>query len=434
MSNKFTSTIKGATLLLVSVSIVSKGFGFIREVLVANFFGAGREYDIYLVGAVLPLTINNIGYYIAQNYFIPKYNSLKSEAKGTEVIFTSGIFWVSVISFFVLAALLFVASGLIVQLYLGSEGDIDGYGITIFRLLLITLPLNAGFSVLTGYLNSEFRYAYPAYSLLISGVVQALIILLFNKQLGIYVIPAALIGGYLLQLFYLYLHTTGKINFNLNIDLNFLKSTIFGSFILFIIIIEALNQLYVLFDRYYYNQIEEGGIASLSYAATVFQMPIAIISFGLATVIFPKISDAFSRKDYPLLKKYYWKSLGYNLLIYIPILIILFYFGEFIITMFFERGRFSAFNTLQTYRVFQIYSLSLVFYSSFAIINKMIFSMNLVKQLLYISVISLLLKIILNDLLVGSYNQYGLAVSTSVTYTFMTISGFILVNRKLNSL
>jgi putative peptidoglycan lipid II flippase len=431
MSNKFFSTLKGATLLLISVTLISKGFGFIREVLVANYFGAGKEYDIYLVGAVLPLTINNIVFYISQNYFIPRYNSLKAEYRGSEAAFTSGIFWFSVISFSVAAVLLFLFSDSIIKYYLGSEGDIAGYGIAIFRILLISLPLNAGFSILTSYLYSEFRYTYPAFSMLISGILQALVIFLFNKQLGIYVIPAAIMGGYFIQLLYLYFYTTGRVNLR-NMDVSFLRNTFAGPFIFFIIFIEAFNHLYVIFDRYYYNFVEEGGIASLSYASIVFQMPISIISFGLATVLFPKISEAFSKKDYTGLRNYYKKSLIYNILIYIPVVIILFFFGEFIVRIVFERGRFSGFNTLQTFRVLQILSISLIFFSSYAIINKIIFSMNLVKQLFYISVISLFIKILLNILLVQKYQQYGLAASSSVTYIFMSISGFLLVQKKLS--
>ena len=53
---KFTSTVAGASILLTSMGLLSRGLGMIREMVFASSFGLGEEFDIYLVGAVLPLT------------------------------------------------------------------------------------------------------------------------------------------------------------------------------------------------------------------------------------------------------------------------------------------------------------------------------------------------------------------------------------------
>ena len=54
------------------------GHTIFREILFANYFGLGNEFDIYLVGAALPITINTIVFFIAQNYLIPIYHKKKS--------------------------------------------------------------------------------------------------------------------------------------------------------------------------------------------------------------------------------------------------------------------------------------------------------------------------------------------------------------------
>ena len=75
MSRKFTSTVAGASLLLATLGLLSRGIGFIREVVFASYFGLGKNYDIYLVGAVLPITIDTIIFYLVQNYFIPSFHN-----------------------------------------------------------------------------------------------------------------------------------------------------------------------------------------------------------------------------------------------------------------------------------------------------------------------------------------------------------------------
>jgi putative peptidoglycan lipid II flippase len=429
---RFTSTLKGAALLLIFLTILAKGLGFLREILFANWFGAGRDYEIYLIASILPITVNNIIYYIAQNYFIPKYSNIKSNFQGKEAVFTSGIFWFFTGIFFIISLVLYFSADTIISYYTGTSGVLNIKAETIFKILLISLPINAGFSILAGYLNAEFKYSYPALSQLFSGTVQILTFLILFNQIGIYIIPVGLLAGYIVQLVYLYIYSHKKIKIRIKYEsFSFIRINSSGSFIFFLIVIEVLNQFYAIFDRYYYHQVEEGGIAALHYAGTIFHLPLSIVSFGLATIIFPKIAEAFSRQNYAELKSFYKKSLFYNALIYIPVVIILFFFGEFIIRMLFERGMFTELNTHQTFSVLQIYTLSLLFYSSYALINKMIFSMNMVKQLLVLSVVTIAIKIILNALLVYKYQQNGLAISSAVSYIFISISGFLLVQRKL---
>ena len=53
MSQKFTSTIAGASIFISLIGVLSRGFGFIREMIFANNFGLETDFDLYLVGAVL---------------------------------------------------------------------------------------------------------------------------------------------------------------------------------------------------------------------------------------------------------------------------------------------------------------------------------------------------------------------------------------------
>ena len=59
MNQKFTSTIAGASIFISIVGLLSRGLGFIREIIFANNFGLETEFDLYLVGAVLPISINS---------------------------------------------------------------------------------------------------------------------------------------------------------------------------------------------------------------------------------------------------------------------------------------------------------------------------------------------------------------------------------------
>ena len=121
MKSNFTSSIAGATVYISLALIISKGLGFIREVVFAGYYGVGLDYDIYLVGAVIPVTINIIIYFIGQNFFIPAYNKLFLENKNKASEFTGSV----LISFIIISSLLSITllffSEILVKGYISTD-------------------------------------------------------------------------------------------------------------------------------------------------------------------------------------------------------------------------------------------------------------------------------------------------------------------------
>ena len=116
-SEKFSSTITGAFITITLIIIISRALGFFREILFAKYFGTSNAFDIYLIGAVIPITINTIVLYLGQNYFIPRYNYIKSKGENPDEKFFKTIF------------IFFLSSGLIgaFVLYLLSKPLIEFY-------------------------------------------------------------------------------------------------------------------------------------------------------------------------------------------------------------------------------------------------------------------------------------------------------------------
>src|SRR5690606_7580021 len=146
-SDKFLSSITGAALLISFTSILTKGLGFLREVLFANYFGLEEEFDIYLVGAVIPLTINVIIYHLIQNYLIPAYNKLKKNDKSDLDKFINTNFSIFILGGVLLSALLYFFSHIIINFYLsGAESETLNTAESIFRIFIIAIPINCAVS------------------------------------------------------------------------------------------------------------------------------------------------------------------------------------------------------------------------------------------------------------------------------------------------
>jgi putative peptidoglycan lipid II flippase len=433
MSDKFTSTIAGAAILITGVGLLSKGFGFLREVIYANNFGLQTNYDLYLVGAVLPITLNTSIVYLAQNYFIPHYH--KKHASGRDIAerFLSSSFWFFTFCTALLAGFLYAVAPSIIKPYLGvDDPHVLNLVSDVFQIFIFSIPLNAGFAILAAYFQAEFNFKSPALSTLLQNTIIILLVIGFSNKLNVLAIPIGYLLGTAAQLFYLFSKLKIKKQLFLSLfEFNFDILKIVDKSLVFIIVIEIINQLYILVDRYFYGSVDAGGIAALNYAMVIYMLPISILSLALSTAIFPKLSQTLSMQSSQIAEDRYLLGLKLNVFFIIPITFIFILIGDSIIGIFYQRGSFTPNDTLLTYDILKFYSISMMFYSSYAIINKVVFGAGFVKQLFVISIFVFLLKIIFNFILVDIYKQNGLAISTTLCYAALSTSAYVLVLKKL---
>jgi putative peptidoglycan lipid II flippase len=302
----------------------------------------------------------------------------------------------------------------------------------IFLLFILSIPLNAGYSIIASYLQAENAFNKPAVAQVFLNIPIIFFVLFFNKSMGIYSIGIGYLFGNLFQIIYLFYYVKEKINFRLSeiVSRFNVKEGLNVSLIL-IILIEVINQLHLVIDRYFFNFVDEGGIASLNYASVLFVLPIGVFSIALSTAIFPRLAENFNKKDWTRLEKYFNDSLAVLTFVFVPLSFIYFFHGDLLIRVLFQHGEFSSTDTNITFEVLKMYSFSLLFYSAYAVINKLVYSSGLIKQLLVISILLMVIKIILNFILVRTYKQNGLALSSSVTYIILSLSCLFLVQRKM---
>lgn len=431
MSKKFSSTVAGGAIIITFFGLLGRGLGIIREAVFANYFGLSTNFDLYLIGAVLPITINSIILYLAQNFYIPNYNKAKSESEQKALNYRSAAFLIFTLLGLIIALILFSISDQIIKLYIQNvileEILIAKH---VFNIFIITIPFSFSISILSAILNADFEFKSPSFSQLYLNVAIIILVLFFADSIGIYSIAWGYLIGTIIQFTYLYYKTNyiSKISFK-KLQLSELTSFISLSFLL-IIFIESIGQIYSLADRFFYHRVDSGGIAALNYAFTIFLIPISIFSLSLSTAIFPKLSetsiDNSTEEKSENIKHYF----GVNLFLIVPVTLLLLLQGEFIIKILFERGQFSSGDSEITFSALQFYAISLIFYSSYAGINKLAYSSGLIKELFVVALFTSIIKIGLNFILVETFKQNGLALSSSISFLFLFIGTYFINLRK----
>jgi putative peptidoglycan lipid II flippase len=249
--------------------------------------------------------------------------------------------------------------------------------------------------------------------------------------MGVKAIAIGYVAGVILQLLLLLYFVQKKVNL---FQVKFFTKKKYFRFIsaslILIMAIESLSQLFMFSDRYFYYSVEPGGIAALNYAINLYLLPLSIISLAISTAIFPVLSKSIDENS-TATEKHLNNFFSVNTLLFIPITIVLVFFGDTIIRVLFERGEFTTQDSEMTYSALKIYAFSLIFYSSYAVLNKLIYSKKLIGYLLLIAMISISLKIILNFVFVDNLKQDGLALSTTLSYFSFFALSFFLVTFKV---
>ena len=431
MKTKLTSSIASVSTILAILTILSKGFGLLREMIYAKNFGLSVEFDLFLVGSIIPVTINSALLYLGQHYFVPEFNIKKSISESNGEYFFNSSFYLFLTGSALITIVLYIFSSSILELFI-TKSDVANFKIVqnIFVLFLITIPFNAGISIISAYLQSKFNFIYPALVQIFMNVIIIILVFTSTEYYQIYILPLSFIVSYLLGFVILWVIVNKKLHFKIFDYHNLSLSSNQAKNLLSLIIIEGLSLSYILIDRYYFEFLDAGGISSLSYAITLYILPISIISITLSTVIFPKFSQTVSTLNDDLLINFR-KAVFISVYLMVPITIIFIYMGKDFVRIFYERGKFIAAYTEMTQSVLIYYALSLVFYSIYLIIVKLFYSLSKYNTILYLSIVAFFIKIFLNYILVFPMKQDGLALSTSFVFFSLFLSSALITNKIL---
>ena len=415
MNNNFLKSVAGASIILTLLGFISKGIGFIREIIYANKFGLSIEFDLFLISFTIPNIINTATIYLCQHYFIPAFNEENKVSVNNGKEFFNRTFWLFSMVGALIAIVLFSLSGGVVKLFLSTSSS-ENIMITnnMFSIFLITIPLNSGMSVIMAYQQAKFNFISPAISLTLLNVIVIAGAVLLSDIINIYALPLSFGIAYILSLLFLYTRTHN--------DLKFIKfRSIFlrhrrtnFKIIIILIFIEGLSLSYVLIDRLFVSQLSFGGISALNYAFVIFSLPISLFSLPLITTLFSKFSTTPDNLIVDTKNAY-----GMILVIMLPMSIIFYNWGDLILTSFYEGGQFTSSNTYATFSVLKYYSFGLVFISVYQLFVKIFYSVKKYNYVLIISVSAIIVKAFLSAVLVNFYKEEGLALATTFLYVFL---------------
>ncbi|WP_058990792.1 murein biosynthesis integral membrane protein MurJ [Anaerococcus rubeinfantis] len=405
--------------MLMIVTILSKVFGFLRESVMAYFYGAGDIVAIYAVANTLPVVIAN---FVASGIifgFIPIYTKAKNE-EGEEAAeeFTSNIFNILMVFGLVAVIIGFIFAGAFCKLFSPDlKGELLQTAIVFTRIIMFAIFAYLYSAVFRGYLNLKGNFFIPA----ITGIIMNVIIIAFTIFSGLAKNPYLLAIGCLLGNVLQYImfpkasrdHGYKHSN-TIDIHNKYIRSLIWIA--IPVIVSSAAGEIALTVDNsmasYFFGN---ASISYLRYSKTLLSLITGVITVSVTTSIFPTISHLGQSGEFEDMKSHINSAIVSTMLLVIPATIGMMALAVPIIKLVYQRGAFDDKSVIITAAMLIAYAPFVIFQSFSDVIDKGFYAVGDSKSPVIIVVIQQIINIIFNFILIKFFDIEGLALATTIS-------------------
>jgi len=426
---------KLSVMIVMIGTLVSKVFGLLREILLAQNYGTGYISDAFILSLNIPtVLISAIATAVLTNY-IPLYSEAEKESEEKTAKFNGNLFVIFFIITIILTILFLFFTKPIVRVFaVGFDEQGLEYLIILSKITIFSMYFIIASHILKGYLEyKESFIGTSLYGILMNiGIIIGII---FSTTEKYQILGYGVLIGYILS--FIVLLILAKLNklkdkFNLNIKDKYIKKLIVLT--IPILLNDVVWQINGIVDKSISSTIGAGYISAINYSHYIVDIVTSIFATSIVTVFFPKIIKMFNEQGVEKVKKEKNNIIKIIILITIPCTILISIFSKTIVKVLFFRGAFDL-NSLQiTSIAVSIYSLAIVFVSIKTILFKVFYALQDTKSPTTAAVISIICNIILTLILVKPLGYKGIIIATIIASVISTIILYIKFNKKYGKL
>lgn len=422
------------TVLLMGINLIAKIVGFLREVLLANYYGASAITDAYITANNIPTVLFTIVGVALSTTFIPMYAKIRNrDGEDRAKRFTGNILAYLII---ICAALTIIGEiftkELIFLFASGFKGETLSLTVEFTRILFPCIFVFALMNILGSYLQIHGDYLATGIVPIPGNILIILSLYLSTNLKNIYILIWGTLIGLSTQLFY-YTFRLKKKHFKLKVDRCFYKDKYIKELLILVIPVfvgQAINQINVMVDKTLVSRLEEGSVSALNYADKINGVVIGVMIVSIITWFYPKMAQEGAEKDRDSYIRIIQNGIDLlsTMLIFITILIVI--FQQDIVKIFFERGAFDHTATDITAKSLAWYAVGLIGIGLRDILSKAFFCIQDTKTPMINGFLCAIINIPLSIVLIQIYGCYGAAIATSI----VAIAGSIYLFIKLEKI
>ena len=406
-----------------SMTMLSRVFGFVRDILVAQFLGAGAVADAFVVAFRFPNLFRRLfaeGAFAAA--FVPMFSrSLEGEGDEAARKFASEAFSVLALILFAFVVFAEISMPWLMPYLAPGFDNVPGKMEMATEFSRIAFPYLFFISLvalLSGVLNAYGKFAGAAAAPVLLNITLIAALLGFggsDEESGRTLVWGVFAGG-VVQLIWLFWHCR-KIGFTVKISAPKLSEKVrtLGSRILPVMFGASLYQINLLIGTILATTISDGAVSYLYYADRVTQLPLGVVGIAVGTALLPMISRQLEAGDVDKANAAQNRGTELALLLTVPAAIALVVIPEPIISVLFERGAFGADASEATAMALMAYAIGLPAYVGIRVFTPGFFAREDTATPVRIAAVSIVVNVALNLWLINYFGHVGIALASSIS-------------------
>lgn len=412
-----------SALLMSFATFLSRISGYIKDMVLASFFGAGLVADTFFVAFRIPNLLRELfAEGSISSAFIPvltEQRTMKGEEEARKIVRVVFTFIIIVVGLITILGILFAP--LIVKLI--APGFIpfpEKFSLTVLltRIMFPFLLFISLASLVMGALNVKKVFFIPAFAPVMLNLSIIFCLLVFGEYISPPIIAVAIgvtIGGLFQFLFQLPSFLRQGYDLRPNSDFRHEALKKIALLLIPATMAMAVSQINIFVSTILASFLKEGSITYLYYSMRLIQFPIGIFGVAIGMAVLPFFSEHASRGKYDLLKKDFSFAIRLLFFLTIPAMLGLISLRIEIIEVLFERGLFTHHDTVQTAYALFFYSLGIWSIVGVRIMTAFFYSVQDTRTPLRIATTGMLINIIASIILMRFLDHGGLAFANSIS-------------------
>src|SRR5574344_685723 len=257
-----------AAWLIALMTIISKLIGFVRDIVIANFYGAGLVSDSYFYAYQIPslalILLGGVGgpFHSAVVYVFSKLiPDVKEKANEKLNKLFNTFLTSSFIIFLILAIIVFVFADVIMKIIIsGGSPQLVHLATMHLKIMSPIIVIGGVIGIYYGILISYKKFLLPSISpMMISLIIIIMISLVKQDNSGLVLTLATTIGA--VCQFLLQLPTIKKLGYKIKPNLNILNNPEYKNIIELLfpaILSSTVGQIYIYVDMFFTSYLSEG--------------------------------------------------------------------------------------------------------------------------------------------------------------------------------
>ncbi|MFW2056748.1 murein biosynthesis integral membrane protein MurJ [Acinetobacter haemolyticus] len=426
-----------STVIVSAMTMLSRVLGLVRDIVLLNVFGAGKDFDTFVVAFRIPNFFRRLFAEGAfSQAFIPVLTEYKTSRTHAEVqILISRVFGCLLTAMSLLTLIAMIAAPVIIYIYApGFHQDPEKFALAVdlFRLTIPYLMFMSLTAFASSILNSYGSFASPAFApvlLNIAMIAGAWWLTPFMAEPIMALGWAVVVAGVLQlaiqipELWKKKLLIPPKVDFkHEGVDriLKLMLPALFGV---------SVTQINLLLNTIWASFMQDGSVSWLYSAERMTELPLGLIGVAIGTVILPSLSARHAEQDQTKFRGMLDWAAKIIMLVGIPASIALFMLSTPIIQALFQRGEFTLQDTQMTALALQCMSAGVISFMLIKVFAPGFYAQQDTKTPVRVGLIAVAANAILNVLFIGLFKLNGWEAEHMALA--MASSGSALVNAGL---